>query len=75
MESKKKMSVGMGFAAGALFGAIAVFVPLASAGHTASPGAEKTAAPQKAQPAASERRDSQKTPDASCDATCDVQLD
>ena len=37
MESKKKMSVGMGFAAGALFGAIAVFVPLVSAGHPASP--------------------------------------
>jgi hypothetical protein len=74
MESKKKMSVGMGFAAGALFGAIAVFVPLVSAGHPASP-AQKTVAPQKAQPAASEKRDSVKTPYASSDATCDVQLD
>jgi hypothetical protein len=74
MESKK-MSVGMGFAAGALFGAIAVFVPLVSAGHPASPAVEKTVAPGKAQPAASEKRDSAKTPDASCDETCDVQLD
>ena len=75
MESKKKMSVGMGFAAGALFGAIAVFVPLVSTGHPSSPAADKTAAPRKAQPAASEKRDTAKTPDASSDATCDVQLD
>ena len=74
MESSKKMSVGMGFAAGALFGAIAVFVPLVSAGHPA-PAAKKTFAPQKAQPTSSEKRDSAKTPDASTDASCDVQLD
>jgi hypothetical protein len=42
MESKRKMSVGMGFAAGALFGAIVVFVPFVSAGHPAFPAAEKT---------------------------------
>ena len=72
-SSKKKMSVGMGFAAGALFGAIAVFVPLVSAGHPA-PAAKQTIAPQKAQPASSELEGA-KTPDANCDATCDVQLD
>jgi len=52
-----------------------VFVPLVSAGHPASPAAEKTVAPGKAQPAASEKRDSAKTPDVSGDETCDVQLD
>jgi hypothetical protein len=71
-SSKKKMSVGMGFAAGALFGAIAVFVPLVSAGHPAP--AAKTTAPQQAKPASSEL-DGAKTPEATCDATCDVQLD
>lgn len=75
MESKQKMSAGAGFAAGALFGAIAVFVPFVSSGHPAAPAAEKATAPLSAQPAAQEKRDSVKAPDAGCDATCDVQLD
>lgn len=75
MESKKKLSAGAGFVAGALFGALAVFVPIVSSGHTPAPAAAKAAAPRKAQPAAQEKRDSANAPEASCDSTCDVQLD
>jgi hypothetical protein len=38
-SAKKRISTGLGFAAGTLFGAVAVFVPLSSAGHVGSPAA------------------------------------
>ena len=78
MESKRKMSVGVSFAAGALFGAIAVFVPFVSAGHprTASrPAAESSGKPAAAAPAASKKDAVRDSKEASSDASCDVQLD
>jgi hypothetical protein len=80
MGSKKKMSVGMGFAAGALVGAIAVFVPFASAGHPrtdARQSAEPRSSVRKpaAAPAASKKDAARDSTEAKSDAACDVQLD
>jgi hypothetical protein len=80
MGSKKRMSVGMGFAAGALVGAIAVFVPFASAGHPrtdARQGAQPRRSVRKpaAPPAVPKKDAARDSSEASSDAACDVQLD
>jgi hypothetical protein len=79
--SGKHISPRLTFAAGVFLGAIAVFVPLASAGHSGSPGAGRSSAPV-AGPSAvdtgsssSMKQDSVKSNEPSNEATCDVQLD
>ncbi len=80
--AKRQVSPGLTFAAGTLVGAIAVFVPLKSAGHPGS----RVEGPAKISPgevrpsvdAASASRlkeDASEPREASNEATCDVQLD
>ena len=82
---RKRMSAGLSFAAGTLFGAVAVFVPLAPAGHPGSnvqrpSGAVRSSAPAAAPSAASaaltspENDNASRANDASNETTCDVQL-
>ncbi|MDQ6893874.1 MAG: hypothetical protein M3167_14475 [Acidobacteriota bacterium] len=90
METKNKVSAGMGFAAGALFGAIAVFVPFVSVGHPrtngeragervssspSTPAAGARRTEAKKGAAASTKTDASEPPKASNEASCDVQLD
>ena len=76
---EKKMSTGLSFIMGTLFGAMAVFVPLASAAHTGSregaphpPSVNRGEVSKAAAPNASAK---EKAPEASNQDQCDVQLD
>jgi hypothetical protein len=88
--SRNQMSPSLIFAAGTLVGAIAVFVPLTSAGHSGSDversgqralGAVRSSAPAAgakavdADSATSTKQDSSKSDEPSNEGTCDVQLD
>ncbi|MDQ2869952.1 MAG: hypothetical protein M3S32_04350 [Acidobacteriota bacterium] len=73
----KKMSTGLSFMIGTLFGAVAVFVPLASAGHTGSrsgepPTVNRGEVSKAALPDAAAK---EKAPEPSNQDQCDVQLD
>lgn len=88
--SGKHVPPGLSFAAGTLVGALAVLVPLTSAGHPGpnvkrseqrSPGAVRSSAPAAAPSTvaagstSSTKQDSGKSDESSNAATCDVQLD
>lgn len=81
MESKKRLHSGWSFAAGTLVGAIAAFVPLASAGHPGpnvdrSVAVVQSEAPRAASPApASAQSKASRESQESNTAGCDVQLD
>lgn len=88
--SRKQVSPSLSFAAGALVGAIAVFVPLTSSGHPgsnfggsaqSSPGGVRSSVSVAgrnagdADSASSTKQDSSTSNVVSNETTCDVQLD